>query len=335
MRILFSLLIAFSATFSLQAQDTIKFYIDTLGVERISEEPPVYRVALRVLNYVEVDALDIQLRITAADEQRIIEAEVGPAFTDGFPIANPNPDGLGLRFLSITEEALTVPDGSIVFTFDVSGDLEASFISLESLVVEALRDGDETLTLPAISCPAPMIQFNPARALTGQILTVNGDSVGQVIVQLMTDGEVFLQDTTEMDGRYAFPEVPALGSYLLKVAGIEGQEDELRSSRIRGINIGDLVLIARDIVQSDSLETPLAVLAADVSGDGEMSITDLLHIQRYILASVDAYPNGVYYRFFTEGEDPRESVEFLDNIPSDTITNFVIVKMGDVNFSSF
>lgn len=323
---------------ALQAQDTIKIYIDTLGVEQLSVEPPLYRVSVRIQGYNEVSGSDIRLRITPQGGQRIVEADVAESLEETFWNVNVNGDSLGLTFIHVeTMGPRVLSDDTAIFTFDVSGDLVNSFISVDFTSLEFLRDGDEIFIFPLNACNAEGVQFNPARVLNGKVLTPTGDSLADIIVRITSDGETFLQDTTDANGSYTFPEVPAMGAYELFVVGKvrPNNEPEPRSERIRGINIGDLVLTARDIVNSDTLGTALAVLAADVNNDGDVSVMDILRMQNYILFRTDEYPEGPYYKFFTEGESPVEVVSFPDNITADVETNFIIVKMGDVNFSSF
>lgn len=320
---------------SIKAQDTLFVYADSLNVEEVSVAPPLYRIPIRAKGFTNVEAFDFRM-FTPSSDTKIKGVEYVGAINGAFnTFGIPAPDSTSFIWIMVgTETDITVPFDTVIAYVLVEADLANSSISLICDGLEAITGGVENIEIPSVCTSVTNLMYNPFRVVSGTISTPEGDSVENVIVQLASDGVVLFRDTTGVDGSYTFPNIPTIGSYFVSVAGKVGTE--LRSQRIRGVNIADLVLMARDLAGSDTITAPLGSLAFDVNGDGENGLIDLLFVQRYILNRTDGFGEAPFYRFYTEGEEgPVEIAAFDESLPADLSIDFTIIKMGDVNLSSF
>lgn len=322
---------------SIKAQDTLIVYVDSLGVEEVSVSPPLYRIPIRAKGFTNVEAFDFRMFLTG-DDAKIKGIEYVGAINDAFnTFGVPTADSTSFIWVLVgTQTDITVPFDTIIGYILVEADLANTSIGLTCDGLEAITGGIENVVIPSVCTTVTSLMYNPFRSVSGTVSTPEGDSVANAVVQLISDGVVLSSDTTGIDGIYVFPDIPTVGSYSVSVLKKEGADEEPRSQRIRGVNIADLVLMARDLVGSDTITDPLGALAFDVNGDGENGLVDLLSVQRYILNRTNNFGEAPFYRFYTEGEDgPLEVAVFNESTQEDLVIDFTIIKMGDVNLSSF
>ena len=333
MRILLSILICCCLAPNARAQETLAIYFDTLNVEQLSVDPPLYRVAMRVLNFTGVSALDYEVSLTSDAGMTVQDVTLKGDATDGFPSVGYADDGTGFRIALVAgEDGLNLMDGDTLACVTVAGDLATQSGVFACGFIEALSEGTDVEIIESECLPPVEVMFRPTRTLDGRVVTPAGEGVPRLTVVLSADGTELRRDTTADDGTYAFPEVPVQGSYSLSVAPLSPAP--ARADRIRGVNVGDLVLLARHIVETAELPAGLPRAAADVTGDGEISIADLLAIQRYIIARNDDYGDAPYFRYFAEVDgELTETVSFGTSLLENATVEFTVVKMGDVNLN--
>jgi len=88
---------------------------------------------------------------------------------------------------------------------------------------------------------------------------------------------------------------------------------------------GDLLRIARHIVELSPLTDQAKILAADVNGDGDIKAQDLLVLQRVILELADEFPVPSW-------QSQPSSISLMEQPGGTTTATFQWVKTGDVTF---
>ncbi|MEM9836065.1 MAG: hypothetical protein AAF828_06160, partial [Bacteroidota bacterium] len=148
--------------------------------------------------------------------------------------------------------------------------------------------------------------------------------------------------TTNENGFYFFENLPVDSSYTITATA--NTREVTRSERIEGINVTDLVILARHLSpDGPSLDNLAAYIAGDINQDQSISLIDLVFIQQYILLGEDSLGAGnPLWRFYVNGSEfnpndgfPSPDTSYqLDGISeSRDDLDFVGVKGGDVNGS--
>jgi hypothetical protein len=167
----------------------------------------------------------------------------------------------------------------------------------------------------------------------GTIYTEELEQVDNINVSL--DGSE-LETYTDLDGTYAFPNMPKGGDYMVNPFS---NEDPLN-----GVSTLDIITIQKHILGIEYLATPYKVIAADVNNDGNISSIDLIELRKLLLGIYDELPNNDSWRFVDKAyvfHDPynpfnesfTEDYEIY-NLSSDMNIDFIAVKTGDVNNSA-
>jgi len=111
---------------------------------------------------------------------------------------------------------------------------------------------------------------------------------------------------------------------------------------LNGVSTLDLVLIQRHILALDELDTPYDIIAADINGSENVSAADVIELRKLILGVQEGFNSNNSFRFvesnfvFADEEDPfpfMEQKEFADMDVAEAQSNFIAVKIGDVNGS--
>jgi hypothetical protein len=112
-----------------------------------------------------------------------------------------------------------------------------------------------------------------------------------------------------------------------------------------GVSTFDLVKISKHILNSESLDSPYKMIAADANNSGTITTLDLVQIRKLILFIDDEFSNNSSWRFvdaaynFPNATNPWAEafpeVISLNDVTADQLANnFVAVKIGDVNGSA-
>ncbi len=168
--------------------------------------------------------------------------------------------------------------------------------------------------------------------IQGRIATEEDMVVDNVEVELL--GSELNKEMSDLDGLYAFPEMATGGEYTV---------DPTRDiDDIAGVSTLDLLLIQKQILGLDDLDSPYKMIAADVNNDDNITAIDLIELRKLILGVYDKFPSNESWRFVDKGFDfggqSPFDVDFpevyeIDNFSSDMNIDFVAVKTGDVNNS--
>ncbi len=144
-----------------------------------------------------------------------------------------------------------------------------------------------------------------------------------------------MNDMTNAEGDYAFPNMPQGGQYEI----LPHKDDH----HLNGVSTLDLVIIQRHILGIDRLDSPYQMIAADVDNNEAITATDLIELRKLILGVYNVFPDNTSWRFVDEGmEFSDEQYPWLStleesyriyNLQSDMDIDFIGIKVGDVNGS--
>ncbi len=169
--------------------------------------------------------------------------------------------------------------------------------------------------------------------VSGSITTEGAEAVENVEVMLedMLDG-VQTYFMTSTDGNFAFDNVTT------------GLDYEISASKnddyMNGVSTLDLVLIQKHILQTQTLDSPYKIIAADVNNNGDISAIDLIELRKLILGIYEELPSNESWRFVDANETfvdldspfPFTEVIYVSSLENDEMTNnYIAVKIGDVN----
>jgi len=172
--------------------------------------------------------------------------------------------------------------------------------------------------------------------IKGNVYTEEDIMVDGVEVRLNnSSSETPLFNLTDVDGSYAFTELDMYNSY-----GISPARND---NPLNGVSTLDLVLIQKHILGLQKLDTPYKIIAADANNSESVTAIDLVELRKLILGLYDVLPGNQSWRFvdksfeFTDPQIPFPFVEQIDYAQVDadmTGSDFVAIKIGDVNFSA-
>ena len=157
--------------------------------------------------------------------------------------------------------------------------------------------------------------------------------VGNVTMSLT--GDTNLSVVTLADGSYGLSNISVGGTYCVTPSKTDD------SPTANGVDVLDLIAVARHITGGPLLDSPYKLLAADVNADESIDVMDLLAIQKLIVEPASGLPAGLW-RFvpadyaFPNPQAPWDAPtnRWYTNLVAD-VTNgdFVAIKLGDVDNS--
>ena len=110
---------------------------------------------------------------------------------------------------------------------------------------------------------------------------------------------------------------------------------------LNGVSTYDLVLMSRHILGQTPIQTPYAMIAADINNSGSITTFDIVELRKLILGVYTTFPVNTSWRFvpqafnFPNAFNPFESAfpeQIADTLPHvNGNYNFVGIKVGDVN----
>jgi len=168
--------------------------------------------------------------------------------------------------------------------------------------------------------------------ISGRIATETGDPVPGVTVSLTGTGAQNFQ--TAANGLYNFD--VAGGSYTVTPSK---NNDSITNN---GVSTLDIIVIRRQILSIQPMNSPYKIIAADVNFSESVSTLDIIHIRTVILQIAQSFPNGNLWAFvnsdfvIADSLDPFPFDDFRGyiNISSNqTGQDFIGIKLGDVNES--
>ncbi|MFZ1750088.1 MAG: cohesin domain-containing protein, partial [Saprospiraceae bacterium] len=167
-------------------------------------------------------------------------------------------------------------------------------------------------------------------SVKGLLATESNDQLEAASINLIGSE---LSKMTDKTGTFAFSNMSKGGNYTVT--------PDKNDDHMNGVSTLDLVMIQRHILGIDKLTSPYKQIAADVNKDGKISASDLLELRKLILGTTVSFANNKSWRFvdkvykfndatFAQGEAFPE-VYNINDLKADMVTDFVAVKVGDVN----
>lgn len=183
-------------------------------------------------------------------------------------------------------------------------------------------------------CPAN----STMASISGLIQNENSSNVEGVSLEIidLEDQTIVGTDQTEEAGEYLVDDLATCEHFQVR--------PEKDYNYGNGVSTFDLILIARHILQSQLLDSPYKIIAADINHSGTVSTFDLINMRKVILTLQDTFTSNTSWRFvasdyiFTDPANPLsepfpESLD-INYLSEDTQINFVGIKVGDVNGSA-
>jgi len=164
-----------------------------------------------------------------------------------------------------------------------------------------------------------------------QIETEHGRAVPGVEVRVSGPIDTIL--FTDAEGSYRLPQLEGSIGYTIRP---KRDGDDLN-----GISVFDLVLISKHILGVAPLPSPYDRIAADIDSSGNVSLIDLLQLQKLLLGIDTAFTDSESWRFVKENHAlPDTSGPWQEGLgagqdPTDSLAersgDFIAVKVGDID----
>ena len=169
--------------------------------------------------------------------------------------------------------------------------------------------------------------------IAGSIRTEFGETVENVMTNLGGLVNLTNQQMTDTNGEFAFTDIPMFTDY--RVTG------EKNDDYLNGVSTLDIVLLQKHILGQELLQSPYAMIAADINGDRSITAIDLISLRKLILGIYEELPDNGSWKFIDASQalttaNPwlySESRDVLNLETDMLLEDFVGVKIGDLNNS--
>ncbi|MEM6966215.1 MAG: T9SS type A sorting domain-containing protein [Bacteroidota bacterium] len=142
--------------------------------------------------------------------------------------------------------------------------------------------------------------------------------------------------TATSNGSFNFPNIPTGANYTVT--------PEKNMNAVNGVTTYDLVLISKHILGVELLDSPYKIIAADANKSKTVTTFDIVQLRKLILQIDTDLQFNQSWRFVDANhtfdnpynpfaDDFPEEIN-IPNLSSNQITNFVAIKVGDVNDSA-
>ena len=181
--------------------------------------------------------------------------------------------------------------------------------------------------------PSACGNYTPQTIIAGGLKTEGNQAAKNVTVSALNAGTIANAIATDNDGNFSF-NVNQGDNYVVKAVKSTTED------KYAGVTTFDIARISKHLLDIEKFTSAYQILASDVDKSGDVDGADMLHIRNFILRKTTALPGGVW-RFIDKsysfknpanpfGEDFPEVVSLTSSKATEA-TNFVAVKLGDVN----
>ena len=301
-------------------------------------------VPVTVDNFINVTGFQFTLHPTADSVATILgvtSGSVNPAIEAELDVNLLAGNNLGVFWF---DTLLTLPSGTVLFSIDLqlgtvaTGSSTAVSVTSAPVSLQFLQDSSGTAVVTAmidivngeveISCGTPALEIG------GDIQTWKVPTLPVPGVDVSLSGGVTATQTTGLPGTYLFG-VPDDTNTTVECDKVTAGND--------GLTGADVLLIKRHVLNIQLLASPYQYVAADVSGEGALSLIDYARIQQVALGLQQHITNSPDWKFIPKSyifptPDPLSVAppESISHTPADMDfldDDFVAVRMGDVNGS--
>jgi hypothetical protein len=211
--------------------------------------------------------------------------------------------GIGMGNFGTPEDA-TISDGTLTFVWDdpdASGKTVADGTTLFTITFVAAGAGGDATDISFADEPTAsqvfvdlaeadfigedgLAQINALATISGMVTYYDGAPVEGATLSISGDTQTA---TSSADGSFAF-EVEAGGNYQLAAS----KADDVPYAN--GINVNDLSLIRRHILNLAPLGSPYKIIAADVDQSENVSVNDISLARQLILGLEQSFAGGLW-----------------------------------------
>lgn len=221
-------------------------------------------------------------------------------------------------------------DNMIVFTCD---DRDTNYVEL--WVTDAAGNQDFCKTYILVQDNHKLCPGNKQITISGSAMSLSGKPVPGVVIDL--DGSHAAQTITDGQGSFQFVDVPPGGTYQVGAS--------LMSDPLAGVSTYDVLLIQKHLLGVKLFKQPVHYLAADANGSGNLSVSDMVLLRKWILTpQPEIAPHKAWLLFDAEkpllppnplGQPLPEHIPLglLDADRSNV--QFLAVKVGDISGDAF
>ncbi len=170
--------------------------------------------------------------------------------------------------------------------------------------------------------------------IAGNVYSVTGQPVGGIMVSL--SGAVSGTTITDTEGHFQFADLPLNSTYEVQL--------QREGPAIEGMDVIDVLDVIRHIQSSKPFTSPAQLLAADVDNSGDISVIDVLKMQKVLLSLETTFnipnnwtfiPTNMEFANPTNPYSETITSSYSYTLESQAITDasFIAIKEGDVNGS--
>ncbi|MCE7926671.1 MAG: HYR domain-containing protein [Haliscomenobacteraceae bacterium CHB4] len=296
-------------------------------------------IAVTAANFTDVTNFNFTLHLPLDSVGAILGITAGsihPDLADGLT-SNLLPGNNLAIFWSDT--ALTLPLDSVLFRIDIQLGTAAVGSTSPVLItgtpvglqfIQLVNGNPVTVDAAIVNGQVGIVCGVPDLEIGGDIQTWN-NPVPVPGVDVSLTGTITASQTTGAPGTYLFG-IPDSANTIVKCSKVTVGN--------AGITGADILLIKRHVLNIQTLVSPYQYVAADVSGEGNLSILDYSRIQQLALALVDHITGSPDWKFVPKSyvfptpplsQPVPDSISHLPATMSFLDDDFVAVRMGDVN----
>ncbi len=290
--------------------------------------------------YVPVTIENCGLLVSLAGSLQVIDPTVANIIGVSAGAINPQyfPNGNTFNYYDNNGQGVYVDDGEILFyiVVELTGDPgDSTFVTIDNdplpIEVGGLVDGVAT-ELPYVVLKGEVECYNTGQ-VQGQILTFWDQGVNEASVY--ANGSTYnTMEMTDLNGYYNMPDVLFGEEYM-----ITPEKDTLDEN---GLSTFALFIGQRFILGMEPVEiySPYQIIAGDANCNGAFTTLDLFIIQQLIIGTATEFADCASWVFVSSAYDMPEDFNSYNVFPytncdtmtinSDTLSNFVGIKVGDI-----
>ncbi|HYC83604.1 MAG TPA: cohesin domain-containing protein, partial [Chryseosolibacter sp.] len=180
----------------------------------------------------------------------------------------------------------TLSDSTAIFSirFTLTGNPGAeSLVSISQFPTTIEFVGENYIVMESERADGRIV-INNEIDIVGQVRYPNGEAVQNVTIDISGSGSA--TTTTDATGSYELRVEPPNAQATYTLTPVKNDDPDL----LNGIDVQDVAIVRRHILQTELLTSPYAIIAADVSDNQIISIQDILILQAVILGVETNYP---------------------------------------------
>ena len=190
-------------------------------------------------------------------------------------------------------------------------------------------------TFAAISDPSNLCGSGIGMSVINGIITTE-NKINLEGVEVNLSGSRNMTYMTGSNGNFSFNSLERGYDYTITPS--------LNKDFLNGVTTMDIVMITRHILGFGTLNSPYKLIAADINNSKSVTTMDLVQLRRIILGIESRFQSNSSWRFIDAAyrfPNPANPWQFnlpeivsVNNLVGNVTTNFVAIKIGDVNGSA-